>query len=48
MIAISGLWLVQLLKHGVRAFLVFERSSTARAGAVPAFGSRRAGEKKDA
>ena len=47
MVFMSGLWLLQLLRHGLRAFLVFQgvrrptsRPSSPSCGAVPPFGAR--------
>lgn len=39
MIAMSAIWLLQLTKNGIRAFLVLDKGSR-NAGAVPSFGSR--------
>ena len=38
MIVMSAVWLLQMLKHGVTAFLVLKKGGSA--GAVPAFGSQ--------
>ena len=46
MIAMSAIWLAQLTKNGVRAFLVLDKGAKV-VDAVPAFGSRARRRSKD-